>query len=196
MQLKEETLEDISMTEATNIRLKIRDLINNHPLGKDVPPRDLFTMARGQGLKISERSVYRLLARYQKEGDLAPTGVPTQLKTLIESVPQGKHLTAAEIFELAKAAGMKVSLSTIYRAIDKLQAEGFVQTIRTPRATAFESASQRAFHDHLICFNCGETLECESIFSQMGELIAQRNGFEFQHSELILKGLCENCREL
>ncbi|MBS1991443.1 MAG: transcriptional repressor [Cyanobacteria bacterium SZAS LIN-2] len=183
------------MTEDTNIRLKIRDLINGHPLGKDIAPRELYTIAQGQGLKISERSIYRLLARYQKEGDLAPTGVASQLKTLIESVPKGKHLTTSEIYEMARASGMKASLSTIYRAVDKLQAEGFLQTIRTPRAAAFESVSQRANHDHLICFNCGETLECESIFSQLGELIAQRNGFEFQHSELILKGLCEKCQD-
>ncbi|MBU6453499.1 MAG: transcriptional repressor [Cyanobacteria bacterium REEB67] len=184
------------MKKNTNIRLSIRDLINTNPQGKNIAPRELYNLALRQGLKISERSVYRLLARFQKEGDLPPTGVPAQLKTLIESVPQGTHLTTAEIFELAKTAGLKVSLSTIYRAIDKLQAEGFVQTVRTPRAAAFESSSQRANHDHLICFQCGETLECESIFSELGELIAQRNGFKFQHSELILKGLCEKCRDL
>jgi Fe2+ or Zn2+ uptake regulation protein len=184
------------MQQQINIRLSIRDLINTNPLGKNITPRDLYNLARRQGLKISERSVYRLLARFQKEGDLPPTGVPAQLKTLIESVPQGTHLTTAEIFEMANASGVKVSLSTVYRAIDKLQAEGFIQTVRTPRAAAFESASLRANHDHLICFQCGETLECESIFSELGELIAQRNGFKFQHSELILKGLCEKCRDL
>jgi Fur family ferric uptake transcriptional regulator len=136
------------------------------------------------------------LARYQKEGDLPPTGMPTQLKTLIESIPPGRHLTTAEILELARSSGLKASLSTIYRALDKLHAEGFIHTIRTPKALAFESASKRPNHDHMICFHCGETIECQSIFSQLGELIAQRNGFDFQHSELILKGLCQNCREL
>jgi Fe2+ or Zn2+ uptake regulation protein len=184
------------MAEDNNIRLKIRDLINKHPDGKNVSPRDLFFMAKREGLQISERSVYRHLARYQKEGDLPPTGIPTQLKSLIESIPAGTHLTTAEILELAQSSGIKVSLSTIYRALDKLHAEGFINTIRTPRATAFESAGKRPNHDHLICFNCGETLECESIFSELGELIAQRNGFEFQYSELILKGLCQKCQNL
>jgi Fur family ferric uptake transcriptional regulator len=184
------------MDKDQNIRLSIRDLINNNPLGKSIPARELYNLAKRDGLKISERSVYRLLARYQKEGDLPPTGVPAQLKTLIELVPQGKHLTTAEIYELAKAAGLNVSLSTVYRAIDKLQNEGFIQTVRTPRAAAFESSSQRAHHDHLICFQCGATYECESIFSELGELIAQRNGFKFQHSELILKGICYKCRDL
>ncbi|GEM_PF-672184 len=176
------------------LRIRLRELINSAPKGKDISPAELVALARETGLTVSDRSVYRLLSRFREEGDLPPTGVAAKLKKIIEASADGTHLTAGELHQLATEAGMKVSVSTIYRAIDRLKAEGFVNSVRQPKAQAFETATNRKDHDHLICFTCGKTLESESIFSSLGSLIAERNGFEFQHSELILKGYCEDCR--
>lgn len=180
--------------EDNNLRIRLRKLISAAPEGVNISPLALLNLARQNGLECSERSVYRLLNRYREEGDLPPSGVAAKLKKLIESTGDGIHLTAAELHQLAKANGIKASVSTIYRAIDKLKAEGFVNSVRQPKAHAFETATNRKNHDHLICFRCGKTLEAESIFSDLGSLIAERNGFEFLQSELTLKGYCEDCR--
>jgi len=123
-------------------------------------------------------------------------GVPARLRALLDTVPQGTHLTRMEIYDLTKAAGWSLSLSTIYRALDKLYADGLVSAIRTRRTMAFEGVTERPVHEHLICFHCGEAIECETIFSQLGEQIAKYHGFDFEHSELILKGICEKCQKL
>lgn len=177
-----------------NLRVRLRELITTSPRGRDITPSELLALAKQKGIAVSERSIYRLLARFRKEGDLPPSGVASKLKKLIEASDEGLHLTAVELHQLAKGAGVKASLSTIYRAIDRLKAEGFVNAIKQPKAQAFETSTNKRAHDHLICFNCGKTLEAESIFSDLGSLIAERNGFDFSHSELILKGYCDDCR--
>jgi len=187
-------IQDLMTEDDRNLRVRLRELITTSPRGKDITPTELLALAKQKGLSVSERSVYRLLARFRKEGDLPPSGVAAKLKKLIEARDDGSHLTASELHEIAKKDGVKASLSTIYRAIDKLRAEGFVSSVKQPKAQAFETSTNKRAHDHLICFNCGKTLEAESIFSDLGSLIAERNGFDFSHSELILKGYCEDCR--
>ncbi len=180
--------------DGRNLRIRLRELITTSPRGSEISPLELMALAKQKGLSVSERSIYRLLARFRKEGDLPPSGVAAKLKKLIETSDQGLHLTAADLHKLAKGSGIKASLSTIYRAIERLRAEGFVNAVKQPKAQAFETSINKKAHDHLICFNCGKTLEAESIFSDLGSLIAERNGFDFSHSELILKGYCDDCR--
>ncbi len=191
---QEKLIQDLMTEDDRNLRVRLRELITTSPKGRDISPLELMALAKQKGLTVSERSIYRLLARFRKEGDFPPSGVAAKLKKLIEARDDGSHLTAAELHQLAKGEGVKASLSTIYRAIDKLRAEGFVNSVKQPKAQAFETSTNKRAHDHLICFKCGKTLEAESIFSDLGSLIAERNGFDFSHSELILKGYCDDCR--
>src|SRR5271155_2077906 len=77
---------------------------------------------------------------------------------LVQALPKGTHLTAPEVYRQAREAGMNISLSSVYRALNQLQAHGNVSTLGGERGRRYESGHGDD-HDHLICLKCGLTIE-------------------------------------
>ena len=114
---------------------------------------------------------------------------------IIRSIPRGDHLTAPEVFEKAKAQGLRVSLSTIYRTLNRLKAEGDVITVSGDRGLRYEAAEEGPAHDHLICLGCGLTIEFfDELIRGFGKTVAQRKGFDHTTSRFDILGYCENCK--
>lgn len=113
---------------------------------------------------------------------------------IIKSIPKGDHLTAPEVYELAKQRGLKLSLSTVYRTLNKLKEVGNVITVSGDRGLRYESVDDQA-HDHLICLGCGLTIEFyDELIRGFGHNVALRKGFEHTTSRFYILGYCEKCR--
>lgn len=113
---------------------------------------------------------------------------------IIKSIPKGDHLTAPEVYELAKQRGLKLSLSTVYRTLNKLKEVGNVITVSGDRGLRYESVDDQA-HDHLICLGCGLTIEFyDELIRGFGHNVALRKGFEHTTSRFDILGYCEKCR--
>ena len=114
---------------------------------------------------------------------------------IVKAIPRGDHLTAPEVFELAKGNGLKVSLSTVYRTLSKLKADGDVITVAGDRGLRYEAAEEGPAHDHLICLGCGTTIEFyDELIRGFGKTVAQRKGFDHTTSRFDILGYCQNCR--
>lgn len=113
---------------------------------------------------------------------------------IVKSLPRGTHLTAPEVFEKAKALGLDISLSTVYRTLHRLKSVGNVMTVAGERGLRYETKEEGPEHDHLICLGCGLTVEFvdESIHS-FGKTVAQRKGFEHKASRFDILGYCRAC---
>ena len=92
----------------------------------------------------------------------------TRPRELIKSVlvREPRFLSAAEIFARLKRSGARVSLSTVYRTLDRLRAKGEV----TERAdqdgeASFMVCEPARHHHHAICTECGraEDVDCTAI---------------------------------
>lgn len=117
------------------------------------------------------------------------------IEDIVRSIPRGEHLTAPEVFEKAQARGLKVSLSTVYRILSKLKADGNVITVSGDRGVRYEAAEEGPAHDHLICLGCGLTIEFyDELIRGFGKTVAQRKGFEHSNSRFDILGYCENCK--
>ncbi|HMW90924.1 MAG TPA: transcriptional repressor [Candidatus Obscuribacter sp.] len=113
---------------------------------------------------------------------------------IIRSIPRGDHLTAPEVYELAKQRGLKLSLSTVYRTLNKLKVVGDVITVSGDRGLRYESVEDQA-HDHLICLGCGLTIEFfDDLIRGFGHSVALRKGFEHTTSRFDILGYCEKCK--
>lgn len=113
---------------------------------------------------------------------------------IIRSIPRGDHLTAPEVYEMAKRQGLKLSLSTVYRTLNKLKADGNVITVSGDRGLRYESVEDQA-HDHLICLGCGLTIEFyDELIRGFGHNVALRKGFEHSTSRFDILGYCEKCK--
>lgn len=117
------------------------------------------------------------------------------IEEIVKAIPRGDHLTAPEVYELALERGLKVSLSTIYRTLNRLKAHGNVITVSGDRGLRYEAAEEGPAHDHLICLACGLTIEFyDELIRGFGKTVAQRKGFDHTTSRFDILGYCQNCR--
>jgi Fur family ferric uptake transcriptional regulator len=116
------------------------------------------------------------------------------IASIVRSLPKGMHLTAPEVFEKARELGLDVSLSTVYRNLHRLRADGNVMTVGGDRGLRYETAEAGPEHDHLICLGCGLTIEfVDELIRGFGKNVAQRKGFEHLSSRFDILGYCADC---
>jgi Fur family transcriptional regulator, ferric uptake regulator len=116
------------------------------------------------------------------------------IASIVRSLPKGTHLTAPEVFERARAVGLDVSLSTVYRNLHRLRADGNVMTVGGDRGLRYETAEEVQEHDHLICLECGLTIEfSDELIRGFGKTVAERKGFEHRSSRFDILGHCADC---
>ncbi|MGH2508858.1 MAG: Fur family transcriptional regulator, partial [Ktedonobacteraceae bacterium] len=114
---------------------------------------------------------------------------------LIQNLPQGTHLTASEVYEQVKKRGLDLSLSTVYRTLGMLKAEGIVTSLSGEHGSRYEAHDEEHDHDHLICLSCGFTVEfVDDLLKGFGQVLAKKNGYEFKRSQFDLYGLCQECQ--
>lgn len=117
------------------------------------------------------------------------------ISDLIKEIPRGTHLTAPEVYRQAKEAGLQVSLSSVYRALNHLEAHGGVTALGSDKGRRYESADSAEDHDHLICVKCGLTIEfVDDLIRGFGEAVAKHKGFEHKASRFDILGLCGDCK--
>jgi Fur family ferric uptake transcriptional regulator len=114
---------------------------------------------------------------------------------LIQNLPQGTHLTANEVYDRVQQAGLNLSLSTVYRTLGLLKAEGVVQALSGEHGSRYEAHDDDYDHDHLICLSCGYTIEfVDDLLKGFGQVLAKKSGYEFKRSRFDLYGLCHECQ--
>lgn len=117
------------------------------------------------------------------------------LLDIFASLPQGQHISAQELRDRIIAEGGEVSLSTIYRALERLSEQNEIRSIMSARGQLWESVSGEEHHDHLICTKCGLTVEFhDDLLSGFGQSVAERKGYIYQESRFDIFGFCKDCK--
>ncbi len=113
----------------------------------------------------------------------------------------GEHLTAEEIYELARIKCPEIGLATIYRTvqvlvelnvIDKVSFDdGFV---RYELGEAGED--NRHHHHHAICQECGRVISFEGdLLETLEQALYDTLGFVVKDHEVKLTGYCRECAD-
>jgi Fur family ferric uptake transcriptional regulator len=107
-----------------------------------------------------------------------------------------RFLSAGTIHERLKRSGARVSLSTVYRTLDRLRAKGEV-TERTDAEgeATFMLCEPAHHHHHAICGECGrvEDVDCTAM-EQFAESLRALHGFELDGHAMEFFGRCRACR--
>lgn len=122
----------------------------------------------------------------------------TRPRELIKSVlvREPRFLSAAEIFARLKRSGARVSLSTVYRTLDRLRAKGDVTERADPDGEAtFIVCEPARHHHHAICTECGraEDVDCTAM-EQFAKSLRELSGFELDGHAMEFFGRCRACR--
>jgi Fe2+ or Zn2+ uptake regulation protein len=103
------------------------------------------------------------------------------------------HLTAAEIFDAARALLPSISFATVYNSLRFLRDEGLISEITFGNsASRYDRETGR--HDHAVCTSCGRLTDFDlDETAALLKLAARRSKFKPQSVHLTLYGLCPDC---
>jgi Fur family ferric uptake transcriptional regulator len=105
-------------------------------------------------------------------------------------------LSAQEIFDELRAEGRRVGIATVYRALDQLTRDGFVQRIELGGdSSRFEPVRAGGeHHHHLVCDGCGRVEAfADPELERAIHRLERRSGYEVAAHDVVLRGRCDDC---
>jgi Fur family ferric uptake transcriptional regulator len=105
-------------------------------------------------------------------------------------------LSAQQIFDLLRESGRPVGIASIYRVLELLTAEGFVQRLDLGNGTArYEPVRLgREHHHHLVCEQCGRVEAFEDAALERAiHRLEEGSGYLVAAHDVVLRGSCRSC---
>ena len=126
-----------------------------------------------------------------------------QMLAYLETHPQ-QHVTAAELLHALTENGTPVGTATVYRQLERLEAEGLVRrySLDDRGSACWQYAGDAAqggachSHFHLKCTACGVLihLDCTHLH-EIATHVAADHGFSIDPARTVFYGVCERCAQ-
>lgn len=116
---------------------------------------------------------------------------------VFKNLPEGKHLSAEELYTLLQTEGEGISLSTIYRTLKLMARMGILRELELAEGHKHYELNQPYphHHHHLICVRCNKTIEFKSdSILKVGTKTAQKEGYYLLDCQLTIHAVCPTCQ--
>lgn len=107
----------------------------------------------------------------------------------------GGFISAQSLHQTLHQNGSPIGLATVYRALSDLASQGEADSLQSPEGEAlYRACSTQGHHHHLICRNCGLTVEIEAHeVESWAKRVAAEHGFTEAAHVVDVFGLCADC---
>jgi len=107
----------------------------------------------------------------------------------------GGFISAQALHSALHASGSPIGLATVYRALGDLATNGEADSLQSPDGEAlYRACSTTGHHHHLICRNCGLTVEIAADeVEAWAKGVAAEHGFTGAAHVVDVFGLCADC---
>ncbi|MFM1785956.1 MAG: hypothetical protein RLZZ108_980 [Actinomycetota bacterium] len=103
-------------------------------------------------------------------------------------------VSAQQLHLVLRNHGSTIGLATVYRALADLASTGEADSLQSQDGELLYRACTTDHHHHLICKNCGKTVEIEaSEVEAWAEKVSKQHGFREPAHMVEIFGLCEDC---
>ncbi len=123
-----------------------------------------------------------------------PARRPTRQRAALAELmaTTSEFLSAQDLHSRLQASGASVGLATVYRNLQAMAADGDVDVLRTDDGeAAYRSCSTDSHHHHLVCRECGRTVEVEGpAVETWAAEVARQHGFTDVTHTIELFGTC------
>jgi Fur family transcriptional regulator, ferric uptake regulator len=108
-----------------------------------------------------------------------------------------EHLSSEDLYRLVQREDSDIGQTTVYRTLKLLTDAGLAREVRFGDGrTRYEHNYKHPHHDHLICTECGKTIEFFSAdMETLQDQIAAQYKFELTHHTMRMFGYCDECRK-
>ena len=137
-------------------------------------------------------------ARKSSRRDLGLSGLraTSQRAVILDIIRRGgHHLDADGIYRRARNKEPRISLSTVYRTLQRFKELGLVDEFHFDEDHHHYEAKTASEHHHLMCVGCGAVVEFD--YDLLGDMIGkvpEAGGFQIVQAELRVAGYCPKCR--
>ena len=121
---------------------------------------------------------------------------PTRQQVAVaELLVRSDDFTSAQtVHARLRDAGAGVGLATVYRTLQAMVDAGTVDVLRTDDGEAVYRACSTHHHHHLVCRQCGRTVEVEGpAVERWADRVAAEHGFVDVSHTLEVFGTCASC---
>jgi Fur family ferric uptake transcriptional regulator len=135
--------------------------------------RNLITELQGRGMRITPQRAIIFEAIERLEG----------------------HITAEDIFQEVQDVNPYISLATVYRTLELLQALQLVTPTNLGGSQTYFALKDHGSHHHLVCLQCQGIEEfSDDLFDPVRLQLAEKYGFQVQTDHMSLFGICRGCQ--
>jgi Fur family transcriptional regulator, ferric uptake regulator len=106
-----------------------------------------------------------------------------------------EHLSPEEIYQSLRRKDPRLGRATVFRTLKLLEECGLASSVTFADGRhKYERKHGRPHHDHMICVNCGKTLEFSSpAIERIQDQVARRNRFKILWHRHEIFGRCAAC---
>ena len=105
-------------------------------------------------------------------------------------------VSAQQLHLVLKNHGSSIGLATVYRALNELSASGEADSLQSSDGELLYRACGEGHHHHLICRNCGKTVEIEADrVESWADEVAKSHGFSSPSHTIDIFGTCSACQK-
>lgn len=144
---------------------------------------------------ISRQTPLEVFAGYLAANRLKTT--PQRRLILDIFLAEPGHVSSEELYAKIKRRDGSIGQATVYRTLKLLAECSLAQAVSfADGITRYEPHFGVEHHDHLICEDCGRTIEIvDPVIERRQEELAGRYGFSLSRHKMDLYGLCPDCRK-
>lgn len=104
-------------------------------------------------------------------------------------------VSAQQLHQTLKKHGSSIGLATVYRSLAQLAQTGEADSLQSKDAELLYRACTTDHHHHLICRECGLTLEIEAQnLEKWADDVAKQHGFGESTHTIDIFGVCAACQ--
>lgn len=107
------------------------------------------------------------------------------------------HFEAEDICLGLRRSGVRVSRASVYRTVPLLVQSGLLRAVHSDeKHSHYERVFGHEHHDHLICTQCGKTVEFrDDGIEETQDRVCAELGFTPTHHRLEITGICAECKQ-
>ena len=117
---------------------------------------------------------------------------PQRLAITDELYTKG-HVNIESLYELLVKKFNSISLATIYKNINIMLENSFIQEVKIPHAKSVYELTKES-HSHLVCSKCLEVSDITLDLNTTIDKINKISDFKVDSTNLVISGICKNCQ--
>jgi len=118
--------------------------------------------------------------------------VTPQRIAIVDLLKSYGHLSISKMYELIKEKFPSISLATIYKNLNAMVDNGFVNEVKIiGQDSRYELA--KASHSHVVCKECGVMEDIMLDDSDIKDEAKKLSKFDIQSSSITFYGICQKC---